>query len=108
MNNVERLTQCGRMAPPGILAVESAKSDGRWAFALHDHVGDITQELMAGLSGNPRAMAMYNALTSVNRHAILHKLNVKTVELRIQRAAEFVKQLENHETIFPQKRMPVD
>lgn len=106
--NIERLEAAGLMTDAGRAVVESAKADGRWEMA---YAGQATAEVPADLAGaiaaNPEAQAMFEALTSVNRYAIIYRLGtVKKPETRARKIAEYVDMLARHETIYPQKRRP--
>lgn len=101
---VERLGREGRMTPAGHAEVERAKADGRWdaAYAGSRDI-EVPDDLAAALAASPQASAMFATLTSQNRFAILFRIgNVKRVETRARKIAEYVAMLERGETIYPQ------
>jgi uncharacterized protein YdeI (YjbR/CyaY-like superfamily) len=105
---VERLIAEGRMQPSGLVEVERAKSDGRWAKA---YAGPATIEmpadLAAALAQDPSAQAMFDVLTSANRFAVLWRVDeAKRPETRARRIVQYVDLLARGETPHPQRRRP--
>jgi uncharacterized protein YdeI (YjbR/CyaY-like superfamily) len=102
----ERLVAEGRMQPGGLAAVERAQADGLWETAYAGPAeSEIPDDLAAALAAEPKALAMFEILTSQNRYAILYRLaRVRTPETRSRRIAEFVAMLAREETIHPQRR----
>jgi uncharacterized protein YdeI (YjbR/CyaY-like superfamily) len=100
----ERLMATGRMHRSGEDQVRRAKEDGRWEAAYAGPASiEVPEDLLAALSVNPRANAMFVALTSANRYAILYRLaNAKKPETRARRIDQFVAMLARGETIHPQ------
>ena len=106
VQTAERLIATGRMRPAGLAAVERARADGQWetAYAGPAEI-EVPGDLAAALAAEPRALAMFEILTSQNRYAILYRLaNIRTAEARSRRIAEFVDMLAREETIYPQRR----
>jgi uncharacterized protein YdeI (YjbR/CyaY-like superfamily) len=109
MRNVqtaERLIATERMQAAGLAAVERARADGLWeaAYAGPAEI-EVPGDLAAALAAEPRALAMFEILTSQNRYAILYRLaKVRTADARSRRIAEFVAMLAREETIYPQRR----
>jgi uncharacterized protein YdeI (YjbR/CyaY-like superfamily) len=102
---IERLTSEGRMHPAGIAEAERAKADGRWeaAYASPANI-EVPPELTAALAAQPKAKAMFAALNSQNRYAILYRIaTAKRAETRAQRVEKFVAMLARGDTIYPQK-----
>ena len=100
----ERLMATGRMHRSGEDEVRQAKEDGRWeaAYAGQAHI-EVPVDLLAALSANPRAKAMFEKLTRANRYAILYRIgNAKKPETRSRRIAQFVEMLARGETVHPQ------
>src|SRR6202043_462636 len=66
----ERLTAAGRMQPAGEAEMARAKGDGRWdaAYASQSSI-DVPDDLAIALAAQPRALAMFEILTSQNRYA---------------------------------------
>lgn len=109
--NVERIGRLeaeGRMAPAGRAAVDSAKADGRWEVAYSGAAtAEVPGDLAAAIAAEPRAQAMFDVLTSVNRFALIYRTNgVKQAATREKKIAGFVEMLARHETPYPQKKRP--
>jgi uncharacterized protein YdeI (YjbR/CyaY-like superfamily) len=107
---IERLSGEGRMRAAGVAAVEQAKADGRWEAA---YAGPATitvpGDLAIALRAEPAAQAMFDALTSQNRYAVLLRIeNAKRPETRARRIESFVAMLARGETHHPQKRKRPD
>ncbi len=99
----ETLTKNGKMKPAGLLAIDSAKQDGRWEGA-YDSQGrsTIPDDLQAALDRSPEAKAFFATLNSVNRYAILFRVQTaKKPETRARRIQEFIAMLERHEKVHP-------
>jgi uncharacterized protein YdeI (YjbR/CyaY-like superfamily) len=99
--SAERLVEAGEMQPAGLREVEAAKADGRWEAA---YAGPATQpvpdDLRAALDANPAAAAFFTTLNSVNRYAILYRVEeAKRPETRARRIEKFVGMLERGETL---------
>jgi len=106
--HVARLEAQGRMLPPGRVAVEAAKVDGRWAAAYAPpSEAEVPADLVAAIGADPAAQAMFEVLTSANRFALIHRLNaVKRAQTRERKIGEFVAMLARQETIYKQKAKP--
>jgi uncharacterized protein YdeI (YjbR/CyaY-like superfamily) len=104
----ERLRAAGRVQPPGMAEIERAKADGRWQAAYAGPAGiEVPDELAAALTAEPKAQAMFEALTSQNRYAILYRITAaKRPETRARLIERFVAMLARGETIYPQRRGP--
>jgi len=99
----EALIASGRMKPAGLAAVEQARQNGRWE-AAYDRQGAATvpDDLQAALDESPRAKAFFATLNSVNRYAILFRIQtVKKAETRARKIQQFVKMLEEEKKIHP-------
>ena len=106
VDHVERLATQGRMHPAGLAQVDAAKADGRWeaAYAGPGSI-EVPDDLAAALAAEPRALAMFDLLTSQNRYAVLLRLSqAKRPETRARRLERFVAMLARGETVYPQKR----
>ena len=103
---VARLIAEGRMGAAGLAEVERAKADGRWEAAYHGQASmDVPPDLIAALATEPRALAMFEILTSQNRYAIVYRINgAKRTDTRARRIEQFVAMLARGETIYPQRR----
>jgi uncharacterized protein YdeI (YjbR/CyaY-like superfamily) len=98
---VEKLLAAGEMAPAGQLAVEAAKSDGRWDAAYEgQRTAAVPEDLQRELDANREAREFFATLDSVNRYAILYRLHdAKKPETRARRLAKFVAMLAAGERI---------
>ncbi|GAA1591049.1 MULTISPECIES: YdeI/OmpD-associated family protein [Kribbella] len=103
---IARLEQEGRMHTAGRAEVERAKADGRWDKAYDGaSARQVPDDLAAALAAEPRALAMFEILTSANRFAVIYRVNdAKRPETRAKRIAQYVGQLARGETVYPQKR----
>lgn len=100
--NVERLTKTGRMQPSGIVQVDAAKADGRWEKAYGITTTEAPADLLAAIRAEPKALAMYQKLSSQNRFALTFRtLSMKTAAGRKRKIEAFVEMLEKGETIYP-------
>jgi len=100
--NVERLTKGGRMQPPGIAQVDAAKADGRWEKAYGMTTTEAPADLLAAIRSEPKALAMYQKLSSQNRFALTFRtLSMKTAAGRKRKIEGFVEMLKKGETIYP-------
>jgi uncharacterized protein YdeI (YjbR/CyaY-like superfamily) len=97
-----------RIAPAGQAAVLSAKADGRWEAAYPGAAAaEVPDDLAAAIAAEPRAQAMFEVLTSVNRFALIYRTNaVKQAATREKKIAGFVEMLARFETPYPQARRP--
>ncbi len=97
----ERLIASGEMQPAGLKAIELAKQDGRWEAAYEGQKTiSVPEDLQAALDKNRKAKASFATLNSVNRYAILFRIqNAKRPETRARRIQQFVEMLERGETI---------
>ena len=100
---VERLIASGEMKPAGLNAMEAAKQDGRWeaAYASQKNIS-VPEDFQAALDNNKKAKAFFTTLNSVNRYAILFRIQTaKKPETRAKRIQQFVEMLERNEKIYP-------
>ncbi|HVJ91172.1 MAG TPA: YdeI/OmpD-associated family protein [Labilithrix sp.] len=106
--NIERLTKAGRMQPPGLAHVAAAKADGRWDKAYSIANSEAPADLLAAIRADPKALAMYDALSSQNRFALTFRvLNMKTEAGRKKKITDFVEMLKQGKTIHPQGKIAV-
>jgi uncharacterized protein YdeI (YjbR/CyaY-like superfamily) len=103
---VERLTSEGRMDATGTAEVERAKADGRYQAAYGgSRAIEVPPDLAAALDKKPKARAMFEKLTRLNRYAVLYRVTTaKREETRARRIKNFVDMLARGETPHPQKR----
>jgi uncharacterized protein YdeI (YjbR/CyaY-like superfamily) len=110
VENIARLEREGLIHPAGQAAVAAAKADGRWeaAYAGPGTI-EVPADLTEALSASPAAAAMFDALTSQNRYAILFRLSgIKGADTRARRIVLYVEMLERGETIYPQRAQRKD
>lgn len=103
--NVERagaLLEAGRIRPGGLVEIEAAKADGRWADAYPPHSrAEPPPDLKAALDSSPKAAAFFATLKGANRYGLIYRvLDAKKPETRAKRIAEFVAMLERGETLY--------
>jgi uncharacterized protein YdeI (YjbR/CyaY-like superfamily) len=97
------LIEAGRMQPAGLRQVEQAKADGRWDEAYDSQSKiSVPDDLQRELDNNPQAQAFFNTLNSVNRYAILYRIQTaKKPETRAARIQKFIEMLSKGEKIYP-------
>ena len=76
-DKVAALQAEGRMQPAGLRQVELARADGRWDLA-YDSQSKITvpADFQSELDKNQEAQAFFNTLNSVNRYAVLYRIQI--------------------------------
>ncbi|MBI3748907.1 MAG: YdeI/OmpD-associated family protein [Chloroflexi bacterium] len=102
-DKAQALIDAGRMEPSGLAAVDRAKADGRWAKA-YDGQRDAREpsDLLAALAAKPAALEFYRTLDSVNRYAILYRIqDAKRPETRAARIAKFAAMLDRGDKLYP-------
>jgi uncharacterized protein YdeI (YjbR/CyaY-like superfamily) len=99
----EQLIVGGQMKAAGFAAIESARQDGRWDAAYDSQSkATVPDDFQAALDQNKQAKAFFATLNSVNRYAILFRIQTATKpETRAKRIQKFIEMLERHETIHP-------
>lgn len=99
----ENLIANGRMRPPGIKAIETAKQNGLWDKAYEPQsTASMPEDLAIELERNVKAKAFYDTLNRQNQYAILFRIhNAKKQETRAKRIQQFVAMLEKGEKIYP-------
>jgi len=102
-DRAERLIAAKRMRPPGLAAIEAARSDGRWEDAYQPQSrAEVPEDLAAELAGNKEAAAFFEGLNRINRYAIIYRLgSAKKPETRRRRLEQFVAMLVRKEKIYP-------
>ena len=102
-NKVAALMAEGRMQTAGLRQVELARADGRWDLA-YDPQSKITvpADFQSELDKNPQAQEFFKTLNSVNRYAILRRIQIANrPETRSARIQKFVEMLSNHQKLYP-------
>jgi len=100
---VAQLTRDGRMQQAGLEAIEAAKRNGQWQKAyLSQRNISVPDDFQKALNKNKRAKDFFAKLNSQNRYALLYRLHgVKKEDTKKRKMEEFIKMLENGETIYP-------
>jgi uncharacterized protein YdeI (YjbR/CyaY-like superfamily) len=93
----------GKMQPAGLRQVELAKSDSRWERAYESQSKiTIPPDLQSELDKNQKAKDFFNTLNSVNRYAILFRIQTaKKAETRSARIQKFIEMLSQHQKLHP-------
>jgi uncharacterized protein YdeI (YjbR/CyaY-like superfamily) len=96
VENVARLLETGRMTPHGMVHVEAAKADGRWAAAYASPKNmEVGGELLRAIEASPTARATLEKLDRQSRYAMAFRFgNLKTEAGRAKRILEYVAMLE--------------
>ena len=99
----ERLMADGLMEPAGLAAVQAAKENGRWDSAYAgQRTATVPDDLRAALDAVPAAAENFATLSSVNRYAVLYRVqDAKKPETRARRIERFVQMLARGETLHP-------
>jgi uncharacterized protein YdeI (YjbR/CyaY-like superfamily) len=99
----ERLIAEGRMHAAGLREVEAARADGRWDTAYAGQAtATVPPDLARELDLNPVAKEFFATLSSVNRYAILYRIqDAKRPQTRADRIAKYIAMLNEHKTIHP-------
>ncbi len=102
----EALIASGVMKPPGLVEVERARADGRWARAYDSaRAAQVPSDLASALARNPRARTFFDALDRANRYAILWRVQTaKKPETRARRIERFVAMCASGQTLHPVSR----
>ncbi len=97
------LIAAGRMKPAGHAEVERAKQDGRWDRAYDSPArATVPADLAVALARNRRAANFFKQLDSINRYAILHRVQTATrPDTRARRIDNFVRMLARKEKLHP-------
>jgi uncharacterized protein YdeI (YjbR/CyaY-like superfamily) len=99
----EALIASGRMKPAGLEAIERARQGGQWDAAYDSQSGaTVPPDLQAELDKSKAAREFFATLNSVNRYAILHRIQTATKpETRAKRIQKFIEMLKRQEKIHP-------
>lgn len=103
--HAERMMAEGTMQASGLKHVEAAKADGRWEKTYRVKGAEVPGDLQAAIDAELEAKALFAALTSQNRFALIHRTNaLKTEAGRKKKIADLVAMLGRGETPYPQKK----
>ena len=99
----QALIEDGQMKPAGMRAVERARENGQWERAYDGQRGiEVPPDLQKEFKAHPAAKTFFQGLNSVNRYAILHRIQMaKKPETRARRIRQFVEMLDRQEKIYP-------
>lgn len=95
IEHVKRLTSAGVMTDAGLLEIQKAQADGRWA-AAYDKPSDmqVPQFFLDLLREHPKAGAFFKELNKANTYAIAWRLQTaKTDATRLKRAEKIIAML---------------
>jgi uncharacterized protein YdeI (YjbR/CyaY-like superfamily) len=97
------LIASGEMKAPGRREVERARADGRWDAAYEgQRSATVPPDLQKELDANKDAREFFETLSSVNRYAILYRIqDAKRPETRKRRIDKYVQMLKEQKTIHP-------
>lgn len=101
VDKVAALTKAGRMQASGLVQVEAAKTDGRWAQAYDGaRTSVVPDDLIAALEAAPTAKAFFSTLNATHRYAVLWRIQTAAkAETRARRIAQLVAMLARGETV---------
>lgn len=102
IEHIQRLTEQGLMEQAGLLEVEHAKNDGRWAAAYSPPSEmEASEEFLVALAKHPVAEKFYNSLNKTNRYAIAWQLQTaKTAETRARRQDKIINMLNAEQKLY--------
>jgi uncharacterized protein YdeI (YjbR/CyaY-like superfamily) len=97
------LIETGKIHPAGLRQVELAKADGRWQAAYAGQSkATVPDDLQNALDNNPQARDFFLTLNSVNRYALLFRIQTaRKAETRATRIQKFVDMLAKGEKLYP-------
>jgi uncharacterized protein YdeI (YjbR/CyaY-like superfamily) len=100
---VLELLASGKMRPAGIQEIDRAKADGRWEAAYESQRNiTIPADFQQELDNNQKAQQFFSTLNSVNRYAILYRIQTaKKPETRASRIRKFIAMLADNQKIYP-------
>jgi len=100
-NKALNLIEDGKMKPEGMAIIEIAKTRGTWENAYDSQkTMTVPSDLQAELDKNPKAAEFFNSIESVNRYAIIYRLQVsRNPEIRAKKLAQFIEMLNRKEKI---------
>jgi len=100
-NKAEELIAAGKMRLSGMAAIELAKQKGIWEAAYDSQKNaSIPDDLQNELDKNPEAAEFFNSLNSVNKYAIIYRLQVsRNSEIRTKKMTQFIEMLIRKEKI---------
>jgi uncharacterized protein YdeI (YjbR/CyaY-like superfamily) len=99
--HVARLTEAGRIKPPGQSQIDAARADGRWDAAYEPQSrATVPDDLQRALQANPEAQRFFATLTGSTRYAFLYRLHqVATPAARTKRIGSYIELLSSGRTL---------
>jgi uncharacterized protein YdeI (YjbR/CyaY-like superfamily) len=96
----------GRMKTAGLEAVDVARKNGRWESAYASQkTAKVPEDLQVALDANPTAKEFFQSLDSVNRYAVLFRIQtVNRAETRAAKIRQFVEMLARHQRIHEPRK----
>ncbi len=100
-NKATALIESNQMQLAGHAAIERAKQNGQWDAAYDSQsTMEVPNDLHAALNKNAKANQFFGELNSVNRYAILWRLQTAVkAETRAKRLRQFIEMLERGEKL---------
>ena len=101
-DKVLQLIKENKMMPPGFAIIEVAKKNGNWdnAYSSSRKI-EIPEDFSLKLKKNKDARLFFDTLNSVNRYAILHRIEkTKTDDKRSQMIEKFISMLEDKKKLY--------
>ncbi len=97
------LIAAGRMQPAGLRQVQLARADGRWDLAYESQSKiTVPDDFQRELDKNQEAKEFFSTLNSVNRYAILRRIQIsKKPETRAARIEKFIDMISKHQKLYP-------
>ena len=98
---VDALIKVDKMRPAGLVAVESAKQDGRWDVAYDSpSASKIPEDFQAALDKNPNAKHFFETLNKANVYGFCWRVQTtKKPETRKARIEKFIDMLNRGEKL---------
>ena len=98
---VLKLIESGKMRPAGLAVIEVSKKKGTWDTAYDSQKNTtMPDDLQSELDKNPEAAEFFSTLNSVNRYAIIYRLQTsRTSEIRAKKLAQLIEMLNRKEKI---------
>jgi uncharacterized protein YdeI (YjbR/CyaY-like superfamily) len=96
----QSLIAAGKMMPPGLAAINQAKTDGRWDSAYHSSsTFTMPEDFVKALKTSPKASESYESLTAGNRYAIYFQIQTASDKGRPAKIEKLIKMLETGKKI---------
>ncbi len=98
-DKAERLIAEGKMRPEGLEAIEQAKASGAWENAYDSQKNiEVPDDFKKELAKNIKAKLFFETLNSVNRYAVLYRIQItRTAKARSKKIEDLIEMLERNE-----------